>query len=256
MNTVELRANGTATHGWIRRIARWVTVAALGIWVALALLVSAGLGFGMRTLLVGMKTPPLLTAELFTRDAKSFSDLPDTPAIPVLHRDFGPAIGVSDGRRLYDMVVSRGYRRALDVGTGNGYAALWLGMAMRATGGKAITIEIDPATARQARRNIQDAQLENVVDLRINDVFREVPAIPGDFDFVFLDLGGVHHERLLEMLSPRLAPGGAIVSHNALGLRFTAAGYLPAAWRNANLETGILPTLSGGLAISVKTARE
>ncbi len=238
----------------MRRIGRWLAVAALIVWVASALVVSAGLGFSKSAVVVGLKTAPLLTAQLFARDAKSFCDLPDTPAVAVLHKDFKSAIGARDGRRLYDMAVSRGYRRALDVGTGEGYAALWLGLAMRATGGKVITIEIDPVTAGQARDNIRDAQLENVIESRINDAFREVPVIPGDLDFLFLDLGGAHHEKLFEMLLPRLAPGGAIVSHNALALRLTAAGYLPAAYRAANLETSIFPTLSGGLAISVKTA--
>jgi predicted O-methyltransferase YrrM len=124
---------------------------------------------------------------------------------------------------------------------------------MKATGGKVITVEIDPATAHQAREKFRAAQVEDVIESRINDAVREVPATRGSFDFVFLDLGGAHQEELFDLLYPRLASGGALVSHNAFGLRYSAAGYLPAVYRKNDMETTIVPTLSGGLAISVKT---
>jgi predicted O-methyltransferase YrrM len=138
------------------------------------------------------------------------------------------------------------------VGTAQGYSALWLGMAVRVTGGKVITIEIDPALARQARENIRCSGLQDVIESKTNDALLEIPAISGEFDFVFLDLGGAHHKQLLDILYPRLAEGGAIVSHNAYALRFTGDGYMTALDHNANLSTMIVPTISGGIAVSVK----
>jgi predicted O-methyltransferase YrrM len=225
----------------------------LGIWIAVALAVTASLGFSSEGHLAGLKSAPLMAAELLTPDRHSFRLLPDTPATAVLRRDLGQGgISAADGRKLYDLVVRHGYRRVLDVGTGYGYAALWLGMAMTSTGGKVITIEIDPATARLARDHIREAQMDGVIESRIDDALREIPAIPGDFDLVFLDLGGAHHKELFDLLYSRVAPGGTIVSHNAFALRFTAPAYLPAVQRTPDMETRIVPTLSGGLAISVK----
>jgi predicted O-methyltransferase YrrM len=47
----------------------------------------------------------------------------------------------------------------LDVGTARGYAAVWFGLAARTTGGRVVTIEIDPQVAAEARENIRRAGL-------------------------------------------------------------------------------------------------
>ncbi len=36
-----------------------------------------------------------------------------------------------DGEFLYDFIVERGYKRGLEIGTSNGYSAIWMGMALR-----------------------------------------------------------------------------------------------------------------------------
>ena len=43
-----------------------------------------------------------------------------------------------DGEFLHDFIVERGYRRGLEIGTSNGYSAIWMGMALRKTGGKLV----------------------------------------------------------------------------------------------------------------------
>lgn len=45
------------------------------------------------------------------------------------------------------LYVRKGYKRGLDIGTARGYSSMWLGLAMRKTGGRLITIEVDPETA-------------------------------------------------------------------------------------------------------------
>lgn len=234
------------------RITAVLAALVLLAWAGVALAMALCSGFSEASLLAGVKAVPKLAADLFAPKEDSFRGLPNIAATSVLRRGFGHGVSASDGRMLYDLLVKRGYRRVLDVGTARGYAALWFGMAMRETGGKVITIEIDPAVAQRARENIRQAGLEDVIESRINDALIEVPATRGDFDFVFLDLGGPHHRELLDLLYPRLTRGGAIVSHNAYLLRFTGDDYLATVCNKADMETRILPTLSGGIAVSVK----
>lgn len=181
---------------------------------------------------------------------RTFAGLPDSPAVAVLRESFGTGVRPADGRALYDLAVARGYRRVLDVGTARGYAALWLALAMRRTGGRVVTIDIDPAAARAARENFRRAGLADRIDSRVNDALLEIPALPGDFDLVFLDPGVPLNRRLLDLVLPRLRPGSAILAHNAYFLYFGQRDYLAAIRSHPRLDNRILPTLSGGLAIS------
>jgi predicted O-methyltransferase YrrM len=41
-------------------------------------------------------------------------------------------------------------RRALEIGTSNGYSTIWLGDAVHATGGALVTLDIEPSTRTTA----------------------------------------------------------------------------------------------------------
>jgi len=48
------------------------------------------------------------------------------------------AVSEEDGRFLRLLVVTRGAKRALEIGAASGYSAIWMGLGMRETGGKLI----------------------------------------------------------------------------------------------------------------------
>ncbi len=183
---------------------------------------------------------------------KNFAGLEDPRALPVLKRVIGQGVSPSDGRMFHDLIVERGYKRALDIGTAEGYAALWLGLAMKRNGGKVITVEIDPETADTARANIRHAGLEGVIDSRINDALAEIPALKGDFDFIFMDTGAPLNKRLFDLLQARISPGGAVLAHNAASFASQQPDFLKAIQGDPSLETKIVPTARGGILVSVK----
>ena len=49
----------------------------------------------------------------------------------------------ADGKALYDIILEKGYKDALEIGTSTGYSTLWIAWALSKTGGKVITLEID-----------------------------------------------------------------------------------------------------------------
>src|SRR5262245_57364907 len=53
------------------------------------------------------------------------------------------AVSEEDGRFLRLMVASKDVKRALEVGTASGYSAIWIGLGLRDTGGRLITLEYD-----------------------------------------------------------------------------------------------------------------
>ena len=78
-------------------------------------------------------------------------------------RDTGQlAVSEEDGRFLRLMVASSGAKRALEIGGASGYSAIWIGMGLRSTGGKLVTIEYEAARAVLSfRRRRSSKCLEN-----------------------------------------------------------------------------------------------
>ena len=109
-------------------------------------------------------------------------------------------------------------RRVLEVGTSNGYSGIWLATALCHTGGRLITIERDSAKVKLARRNFRQAGVADLVEIKMGDATRLLPALEGTFDLVFFDADKAaqldHLKTLLQR--QRVRQGGLIVSDNAL----------------------------------------
>jgi predicted O-methyltransferase YrrM len=183
---------------------------------------------------------------------RNFAGLEDARALPVLKRVIGRGVSPADGRMLHDFIVERGYKRALDIGTAEGYSALWFGLAMKRMGGQVITVEIDPETADIARANIRHAGLEGVIDSRINDATAEIPALKGNFDFVFMDTGAPLNKKFFDLLQTRISSGGAVVAHNAESLKKEQPEFLRAIQGDPSFETKIVPTARGGMLVGIR----
>ena len=75
------------------------------------------------------------------------------------------AVSEEDGRFLRFLVVSSGAKNVLEIGGANGYSAIWIGLGLRETGGRLVTIEYDAARAKDAEANIKAAGLSDVVQV-------------------------------------------------------------------------------------------
>src|SRR4029453_16063696 len=96
------------------------------------------------------------------------------------------AVSEEDGRFMRLMIASSGAKRALEIGGASGYSAIWIGMGLRATGGRLVTIEYDPVRAKELGENVKRAGLSDIVQVVSGDAFEQIPKLPGTFDFVFL----------------------------------------------------------------------
>ena len=238
-----------------KRLLVGLGVSAAVLWLASATFYWWGAGASAADLVPGLAVAPILLAqqarELIAPEAP-FAGLQEDAALTQLRLAFGQGVRPADGRLLHDLIVSRGCRRVLDVGTARGYAAIWFGLAARRTGGHVVTIEIDPQVAAEARENIRRAGLAGIVDSRVNDALVEIPSLPGDFDFVFIDPGVPLNQRVLDLVYDRVPAGGLVVAHNAFAFRLSQPEFLRAIRGDPRLETTIVPTLSGGLSITTK----
>jgi len=184
-----------------------------------------------------------------------FAGLPDSKVLPLLkdfpseHEDMN--VPCRDGRFLYDLILQKGYKRGLEIGSFTGYSALWMGWAFEKTGGKLITIEIDSGPGEKARQNVMSAGLDGVVDARIADAFQEIPQIKGEFDFVFIDAWKPDYVKFLGLLRDRVVTGGAIIGHNVTNYARDMQDYLAAIQKDPGLETKFAELSAEGMSISI-----
>lgn len=193
------------------------------------------------------------------RAAASNGTAPDVPPeiaailAEIRRADTGQlAVSEEDGRFLRLMVASTGARRALEIGAASGYSAIWIGLGLRATGGRLVTIEYDAKRAVEAAANVKRAGLNDVVRVVAGDAFKEIPKLPGDVDFVFLDAWKPDYKKFFDLVYPRLAPGGLFLAHNVLNKRDEMKDFLTAIDRHPQLWTSTVAPSGEGISVSWK----
>jgi predicted O-methyltransferase YrrM len=74
-------------------------------------------------------------------------------------------VPMDDGRLLRILAETIGAKHVVEIGTSNGYSSLWLLMALRTTGGRLTTFEIDPDKVRLASENFKKAGVDKLVTI-------------------------------------------------------------------------------------------
>ena len=115
-----------------------------------------------------------------------------------------------------------------------------------------MTIEYDPVRAKEAAENVRRAGLADIVQVVHGDAFKEIPKLPGTFDFVFLDAWKRDYKRFLDMVLPRLDAGGLFLAHNVVNKGSEMPDFLEAIEQNPNLFTAIVTPSGEGISISMK----
>ena len=162
------------------------------------------------------------------------------------------AVSEEDGRFLRLLVVTKGATRALEIGAANGYSAIWMGLGMRETGGKLVTIEYDKARAAEAAANIKKAGLSDVVQVISGDAFAEIAKVPGTFDFVFCDAWKRDYQKFFAMVFPRMDKGGLFLGHNVINKKDEMADFLETIHTAPTVLTSIVAPSGEGVSITLK----
>ena len=92
-----------------------------------------------------------------------------------------------DGRLLRIIAQAVGAKQVVELGTSTGYSGIWFGLALKETGGKLTTYEIDSQRATAARENFERARMANIITLVEGDAHAEVTKLKGTIDLIFLD---------------------------------------------------------------------
>lgn len=119
------------------------------------------------------------------------------------------------GRLLYALARATRARTVVEFGTSFGVSTIHLAAAVRDNGGgRVITTEFAPDKAEQAKKNLADAGLADLVEFRVGDALETLAAPVGEIDMIFLDGAKNLYLDVLKRLEPGLRSGAIVASDN------------------------------------------
>jgi caffeoyl-CoA O-methyltransferase len=161
------------------------------------------------------------------------------------------SVSPSDGRLLRVLTEAVGAKHVVEIGTSHGYSAIWFCLALRTTGGRLTTHEIDPQRAALARSNFERAGVADLVTLVEGDAHETVTRIEEPIDILFLDADKPGYVDYLSKLLPLVRPGGLVIAHN-MHSPPPDPGYVEAITTNPDLETVLVDMQGAGIGVTLK----
>lgn len=198
-----------------------------------------GISYGQQAL-----NPPGLDARVssFLNDARgSWADL---------------NVPYEDGKILHNLVLKGNFKNILEIGTSTGHSTIWLAWAASKTGGKVTTIEIDKGRHEMALENFKKAGVAQYIDARLADAHELLPALKGQFDFVFCDADKEWYLQYFLDLEPKISVNGCYTAHNVLrSWSSEVKKFVEYVKRNPKFRTSIERGGGEGISISCKIAK-
>jgi predicted O-methyltransferase YrrM len=156
-------------------------------------------------------------------------------------------------RLMHILARSSGAKRALEIGTSNGYSTIWLASAVAANGGLVTTIDASAEKQAMARENLQKAGLLESVEMVLGRAGTIVRELVGPFDLIFFDADRLGAAANFETLLPKMAPSVLLLADNVLSHPEEIAGYLVAVKSLAEFEHVVAP-VGKGLSVAYRSA--
>jgi predicted O-methyltransferase YrrM len=154
-------------------------------------------------------------------------------------------IAPDTGRLLWILVATTAAKRVLEIGTSNALSTIWLGDAVRRTGGTVVTLERSSSRIEMARRNIVEAGLVEYIEIREGDALGSLKELPGPFDLVFLDADRPQYLAYLEEVVPKIKKGGLLVTDNVVSHAEELKAFLGRVKSHPELFSVTLPVGNG-----------
>jgi predicted O-methyltransferase YrrM len=162
--------------------------------------------------------------------------------------DFLLSVGEDVGRFLHALIIARGAKVIVELGTSYGYSTLFLADAARQTGGKVHSFEIAVDKQNYARAQLAEAGLADHVEWRMGDAVALLDQIEDGVEFVLIDLWKELYIPCFEKLYPKLANNAVIAADNMLEpamSRPDAEAYRAAVGACPDIQSVLLPIGSG-----------
>jgi predicted O-methyltransferase YrrM len=148
------------------------------------------------------------------------------------------------------LVRATGARAVLELGTSNGYSTLWLADAVRANGGRLVSVEIDADRSAQAAANLGRAGLRPVAELLVQDAADTLKeSADSQWDLIFLDAERPAYPSYWPDVIRALKPGGLVAVDNVISHAGQVAEFRAIVSADPRVTQALVPTGAGLLLI-------
>jgi predicted O-methyltransferase YrrM len=132
----------------------------------------------------------------------------------VLYGEAPPlAVSPEVGELLYLLARARRPGFVVEFGASHGVSTIYLASALCDNGaGALVTTELLPGKAAATLRNVAEARLDDVVELRAGDALETLRDLRGPIELLFLDGRNDLYLPVLRLLEPELAPSALVVA--------------------------------------------
>jgi caffeoyl-CoA O-methyltransferase len=103
----------------------------------------------------------------------------------------------------------------LEIGTYTGYSTLCIAKGLNPAG-MIHTIDKNEELLQIQNKYFEKSSLRNQIKQYTGDALAIIPKLKFDFDMVFLDADKENYVKYLELISPKLKPGGVLLTDNVL----------------------------------------
>lgn len=151
------------------------------------------------------------------------------------------------------LIKISGVKNVLEIGTSNGYSALWIADALKDAGnnGHLTTIEFYEKRQSIAKANIEKCGLSDFVTFkqgRALEILAELDFAP---DMVFIDANKSEYIQYFDLLKDKLPKGAIILADNVISHAAKVADFLETIKNDTRYQSQVLD-LPAGLLMALK----
>ena len=133
-----------------------------------------------------------------------------------------------EGELLHHIALGVGAQTIVEVGTSYGFSALFWAAALRKTGGRLHTIDLDPKKYNASRDAFARAGVDDSVTSYLGDARQILASFPASppIDLAFIDADKPSTRAYFDLVWPKLRVGGSVITDNATTHRAELSDFL------------------------------
>lgn len=160
------------------------------------------------------------------------------------------------------LIKTKNMKNILEIGTSNGYSAIWICDALSITKGHLVSLEFWQKRIDLAEENLKYCGLFDYITIKLGSALESIKKLsPKDFqepetnklalDMVFIDANKKEYIKYFELVHPLIKKNGIILADNVTSHKESTSTYVEAISQHPDYQTQLLP-FDGGLLMSVK----